>query len=158
LRVLATKDRAAELARRFPTLGPVEVVEKAAIDRLLPQGAVHQGLALRAGEPPQAALDDLPANRGAVALMLDQVTDPPTVGAILGAAAAFGAVGVIRQDRHAPRGAGALAKASAGAIEQLAVVRVVNLSRALETLAELGWRAVGLAGQARGDLAEVLDG
>ena len=119
---------------------------------------MHQGLALRAGEPPAAALEDLPANRGAVVLMLDQVTDPQNVGAILRSAAAFGAVGVVLQDRHAPRLAGALAKAAAGAIERLAVARVVNLSRALETLAELGWRAVGLAGQADGDLAEVLDG
>lgn len=158
LRVLATRDRAADLARRFPALAGVETVEKPDIDRLLPQGAVHQGLALRAGEPPAAALEDLPANRGAVVLMLDQVTDPQNVGAILRSAAAFGAVGVVLQDRHAPRLAGALAKAAAGAIERLAVARVVNLSRALETLAELGWRAVGLAGQADGDLAEVLDG
>lgn len=158
LRVVATRERAAELARRLPALGGVEIAEKAEIDRMLPQGAVHQGLALRAGEPPAAALEDLPANRGAVALMLDQVTDPQNVGAILRSAAAFGAVAVILQDRHAPRLAGALAKAAAGAVEQLAVVRVVNLSRALETLAELGWRAVGLAGRADGDLAEVLDG
>jgi 23S rRNA (guanosine2251-2'-O)-methyltransferase len=158
LRVVATRERAAELARHLPALGGVEIAEKAEIDRLLPQGAVHQGLALRAGELPAVTLEDLPANRGAVVLMLDQVTDPQNVGAILRSAAAFGAVGVILQDRHAPRLAGALAKAAAGAVEQLAVVRVVNLSRALETLSDLGWRTVGLTGAADGDLAQVLNG
>jgi len=92
-----------------------------------------------------------------VLLMLDQVTDPQNVGAILRSAAAFGAAGVVLQERHAPRFTGALAKAAAGALERTPVARVVNLSRALEQLGELGWRAVGLTGAAEAPLAEVLD-
>ena len=90
--------------------------------------------------------------------MLDQVTDPQNVGAIFRSAAAFGAKGVIVQDRHAPALDGALAKAAAGAVDLIPHARVVNLSRALERLADLGWRAVGLDGSAEGDLAQVLDG
>jgi 23S rRNA (guanosine2251-2'-O)-methyltransferase len=93
-----------------------------------------------------------------VLLMLDQVTDPQNVGAILRSAAAFGARGVILQDRHAPRLTGALAKAAAGAVDIVPVARVVNLSRALETLEGQGWRAVGLDGAAQKSLAEALDG
>jgi len=86
------------------------------------------------------------------------VTDPQNVGAILRSAAAFGAAGVVLQERHAPRLSGALAKAAAGAVERLPVARAVNLSRALETLADQGWRAVGLTGSAERALTEVLDG
>src|SRR5207244_11477772 len=115
-------------------------------------------VALKPGALAEVALEDFEPTRGAVLLMLDQVTDPQNVGAILRSAAAFGATGVILQDRHAPRVTGALAKAAAGAVERTPVLRVVNLSRALETLAELGWRAVGLTGAAERTLAEVLDG
>ena len=89
--------------------------------------------------------------------MLDQLTDPQNVGAIFRSAAAFGARGIVLQERHAPL-AGALAKAAAGAIERLAHVRVTNLSRALEQLADLGWRAVGLDAAAAELLEAVLDG
>jgi 23S rRNA (guanosine2251-2'-O)-methyltransferase len=89
--------------------------------------------------------------------MLDQVTDPQNVGAILRSAAAFGAKGVILQARHAPALSGALAKAAAGAVDHLPHAEEVNLSRALERLADLGWRAVGLAGEATEALADVLD-
>jgi 23S rRNA (guanosine2251-2'-O)-methyltransferase len=90
--------------------------------------------------------------------MLDQVTDPQNIGAIFRSAAAFGARGLILQDRHAPLLTGALAKAAAGAIDQIPHAREINLSRALERLDALGWRAVALDGEARDTLAQVLDG
>jgi 23S rRNA (guanosine2251-2'-O)-methyltransferase len=89
--------------------------------------------------------------------MLDQITDPQNIGAIFRSAAAFGARGVILQDRHAPALTGVLAKTAVGAVDKIPHARVVNLSRALEELADLGWRAVGLAGEAEDTLDEVLD-
>jgi 23S rRNA (guanosine2251-2'-O)-methyltransferase len=86
------------------------------------------------------------------------VTDPQNVGAIFRSAAAFGARGVILQDRNAPALAGALAKAAVGAIDKIPHASAVNLSRALETLSEMGWRIVGLAGEATQSLESALDG
>jgi 23S rRNA (guanosine2251-2'-O)-methyltransferase len=158
LRLLATSERARQIEARFGRLQALETADNQLIAQNLPQGAVHQGVALRAGALEAAELHDFRPERGAVLLMLDQVTDPQNVGAILRSAAAFGASGVILQERHAPRFTGALAKAAAGAVERIPVARAVNLSRALETLAELGWRTVGLTGAAERSLADVLDG
>jgi len=158
LRLLATPDRARQIEARFGRLRGLETADNAAITQQLPQGAVHQGVALRAAPLEPVAVEDFEPAPGAVLLMLDQVTDPQNVGAILRSAAAFGAGGVILQERHAPRLTGALAKAAAGAVERVPAARVVNLSRALETLAERGWRTVGLTGEATADIGEVLDG
>jgi 23S rRNA (guanosine2251-2'-O)-methyltransferase len=135
-----------------------ETLDNREIARLLPQGAVHQGFALLAAPAETADLEDVAWPAEGVLLMLDQVTDPQNVGAILRSAAAFGARGVVIQDRHAPPLSGALAKAAAGAADVIPVVRATNLSRALEKLAELGWRSVGLDSHASGALHAVLDG
>jgi 23S rRNA (guanosine2251-2'-O)-methyltransferase len=158
LRLLATPERGRQIEAAFPGRFRIETADNQLIAQTLPQGVVHQGVAIRPGELEDAALEDFTAEPGAVLLILDQVTDPQNVGAILRSAAAFGARGVVLQDRHAPKLTGALAKAAAGAVERIPVARVVNLSRALETLADAGWRTVGLAGQAERDLSEVLDG
>lgn len=161
LRVLATADRvrAAEAAlRRRPGPAPsvrVESEDNGAIARLLPPGAVHGGVAALAVELPEPGLEALLEPAKGVLLVLDQVTDPQNVGAVLRSAAAFGARGVVLQDRHSPALSGALAKAAAGAVDRLPVARVVNLSRALEAIAEAGWRTVGLAGDAPGSIEEV---
>ncbi len=104
------------------------------IDQLLPEGAVHQGLAAEIKELPRANLKDVCANPApdAPVLVLDQVTDPQNIGAIFRAAAAFGARAIIVQDRRTPPLAGALAKAAAGAIETIPCIKVVNIARTLE--------------------------
>jgi 23S rRNA (guanosine2251-2'-O)-methyltransferase len=157
-RLVATPERARELERRFGPLKRLETMDAGSLARLLPAGAAHQGLALEGPEPETVDLEDFAPEPGAVLLMLDQVTDAGNVGAILRSAAAFGARGVILQERRAPRLSGALAKAAAGAVDILPVAREVNLSRALDRLSDLGWRAVGLDGNAERDLSEVLDG
>ena len=158
-RLLATADRAAELERDQLTHGHrIEIVEAQAIDRMLPPGAVHQGLAFKVQPLEGVALEDIAEPAEGVIVMLDQLTDPQNVGAIFRSALAFGARGIVVQDRHSPALAGALAKASAGATERLPCARVTNLSRALEKLADLGWRAVGLDGAAELTLDQALDG
>ena len=158
-RLLATADRAAEIERErlAPHGHKVEVVDGPALARMLPAGAVHQGLAFKVQPLEGVALDDIADPASGVIVMLDQLTDPQNVGAIFRSALAFGARGIVVQDRHSPALAGALAKAAAGATERLPCARVTNLSRALERLADLGWRAVGLDGAAEQTLAQALD-
>jgi 23S rRNA (guanosine2251-2'-O)-methyltransferase len=157
-RLLATGERARALWTRFGDDLPVEVAETATISQALPPGAVHQGVGLRIAPLDPVGVDDLGADPRGVIIMLDQVTDPQNIGAIFRSAAAFGARGVILQDRHAPLLSGALAKAAAGAIDQVPHAREVNLSRTLERLETLGWRSVALDGAAPNALADVLDG
>ena len=158
-RLLATEDRAAEIERdRLAPHGHrVEIVDGPALARMLPAGAVHQGLAFKVAPLEGVALDDIAEPASGVIVMLDQLTDPQNVGAIFRSALAFGAKGIVVQDRHSPALAGALAKAAAGATERLPCARVTNLSRALETLADRGWRAVGLDGGAEQTLEQALD-
>lgn len=156
-RLIATVERAHQLTERFGKLAGLETVEAAVVRTALPAGAIHQGLALKTPPVAPVPIDELGALASGVLLMLDQVTDPQNVGAIFRSAAALGARGVIVQDRHAPALSGALAKAAAGAIDAVPHARVVNLSRALEQLTEMGWRAVGLDGATPQTLAEALD-
>jgi 23S rRNA (guanosine2251-2'-O)-methyltransferase len=110
-------------------------------------------------EPLEAAwLDGLltDASETAILLVLDQVTDPHNVGAIVRSAAAFGAIGIVTQDRHSPPESGALAKAASGALERVPWARVVNLARALEEIGEAGFWRIGLAGDVETDLKDAL--
>ena len=156
-RLLATQERATELGERLDRDFAVEILASADIGRALPPGAVHQGIAMRTPLIEPLDLDELASPARGVLLMLDQVTDPQNIGAIFRSAAAFGARGVILQERHAPALSGVLAKAAAGAVDQIPHARQTNLSRALERLEELGWRAVGLDGESAIELADALD-
>lgn len=122
-----------------------KIIDKKDMDRRLPAGAVHQGIAVDADPLPETFVQDLvvaAASEKSVILMLDQVTDPHNVGAILRSASAFGASGVIMQRRHSPEMTGVLAKAACGAIEHLPVCYEINLSRALEVLQQAGFFAI----------------
>lgn len=155
-RLFATPDRTEELEARAGGR-TVEVVDGPHLARLLPPGAVHQGMAMKVAPLEGVALEDIAEPAEGVIVMLDQLTDPQNVGAIFRSALAFGARGIVVQERHSPALAGALAKASAGATERLPCARVTNLSRALERLADLGWRAVGLDGSGQMTLEQALD-
>jgi len=142
-----------------------EIVDRALMDRFL-KGAVHQGIALEIKPLDAPDIDDLgreaelrEATRGrSVVVVLDQVTDPHNIGAILRSAAAFGALAVIVTDRNTPEVTGVMAKAASGAVEHVALTRVKNLARALESLGELGFRRIGLAEEGETTLAEAMQG
>jgi 23S rRNA (guanosine2251-2'-O)-methyltransferase len=151
LRLLATPEAEAELARQVARPWPIrpERTDANALRAMLGDGVVHQGVALLAEPlPPPPLADLLEATTGPV-LVLDQVTDPRNVGAVLRSAAAFGAACVVVQDRNAPGETGALARAAAGSLERVPMLAEVNLARALETLKKSGLWVVGLAGEAR---------
>ncbi len=152
-RLVATDNAARRLG-----LQAAEIVSAREIDRLLPPGAVHQGVALEADPlEPQPLEDVTEAAPGRIAV-LDQVSDPHNLGAIFRSAAAFGVGALVLQTRHAPPVTGVVAKSAAGAVETVAECRVVNIARALEALTDAGWRTVGLAGAGEAALAEVCDG
>ncbi len=136
-----------------------QILDKKDMDRRLPPGAVHQGIALDAEPLEECFVQDIVAATDhadrAVVLILDQVTDPHNVGAILRSASAFGAAGVIMQRRHSPEMTGVLAKAACGAVEHLPVCYETNLSRALETLQEAGFFAIGLDERGTDTLADL---
>jgi 23S rRNA (guanosine2251-2'-O)-methyltransferase len=156
VRLWATREAAAELALA-PGL-PLTFADAADLGRLVPRDAPHQGIVAEVERLPDILLADLldaAADRRPI-LVLDQVTDPHNVGAILRSAAAFDALGLVTQDRHAPPESGALAKAASGALESVPWARVVNLARALEEMAAAGFWRIGLAGEAQTPLAEAL--
>ena len=152
----ATRDAAGFL--QFPPELPVTLADVADLGRLVPNDAPHQGVVIEVEPLEDVWLDDLLADPGesAVLLVLDQVTDPHNVGAILRSAAAFGAIAIVTQDRHSPPESGALAKAASGTLEAVPWVRTVNLARALEDIAQAGFWRIGLAGDADMDLKEAL--
>jgi 23S rRNA (guanosine2251-2'-O)-methyltransferase len=149
-----------EAARDWRPIGKVraEVVERMTIDSVLPNGTVHQGVALLAEPLEEVGLEDVlfGAADNAILVLLDQVTDPHNVGAILRSSAVFGAAAVIQTDRHAAAATATLAKSASGALEQVPLVRVVNLARAIKQLQDAGYWVVGLDGQAQRTVAEAL--
>lgn len=127
------------------------IVERRDLDALLPRGAVHQGIVLETRPLPPADIDDacFPLDSSRSVLVLDQLTDPHNVGAILRSAVAFGVRAVVVQARHSPPAGGALAKAASGALETVPLVQVTNIARSLQHLKDTGYQAVGLDSEAQ---------
>ncbi|HXS42865.1 MAG TPA: 23S rRNA (guanosine(2251)-2'-O)-methyltransferase RlmB [Stellaceae bacterium] len=148
----AVAQLAAAAAARLPAGELPEVLPREAFDELLHPGAVHQGIAALAEPLPTLALDELLSRLGPAAedratrilMLLDRVSDPHNVGAVLRSAAVFGALGVVLPEHGAPPVTGALAKAASGALEAVPLLRVTNLVRCLERLKEAGFWCVGL--------------
>lgn len=143
----------------LPPLLPVTFAEVADLGRLVPADAPHQGLVAEVEPLEDVWLGDLIAqgrDDQRPLVVLDQVTDPHNVGAILRSAAAFDALGIVTQDRHAPPESGTVARAASGALETTPWVRVVNLARALEEIAEAAYWRIGLTGHAPQLLGEAL--
>ena len=134
-----------------------EIVARHELDALVGGDANHQGVIAIADPLPRSHIESLLVDGGPnLVIALDQVTDPHNVGAVLRSAAAFGADALITTDRHAPTESGALAKAASGALEAVPWVRVANLARALDQLAEAGYWRIGLDGNSDTNL-EALD-
>ena len=153
----ATREAVAELPGELPENFPVEWAQGVDLARLVARDAPHQGLVLECDPLEDVFLEEvLLGDPARPLIVLDSVTDPHNVGAILRSAAAFNACAILTQDRHAPPESGVVAKSASGALEVVPWIRVVNLARALEDVAEAGYWRIGLAGQAQSTLAEAL--
>ena len=153
----ATREGIASLDGELPPDFPVEYAEVQDLARLVAKDAPHQGLVLECAALEDQFLSDvLQGADGAPIVVLDQVTDPHNLGAIMRSAVAFGAAALVTQDRHAPPESGVVAKSASGALERLPWIRVVNLARAMEELAEAGYWRIGLTGHAEESFADAL--
>ena len=153
-RLLATENAVRRLAEDgiAPPVAP-ELVRPDAIAARLTPDAVHQGLLAEADPLPSPDIEDMAA--AGIVLVLDQITDPHNVGAILRTAAAFAVAAIVTTARHSPEATGVLAKSASGALELVPIVTVQNLARALAALKERGFLVVGLDSGAPDDLAAI---
>jgi 23S rRNA (guanosine2251-2'-O)-methyltransferase len=156
-RLLATRNAAQRLTEMGITLRPEpEEATPRDLDRLLGPEAVHQGVAAEVAPLPSPELGELRDAR--LLVVLDQVTDPHNVGAVLRSAAAMGADALVTTARHAPQETGVLAKAASGALDVIPVMTVQNLARTLTELGEAGFRRVGLDSEGDRPIEEALGG
>lgn len=157
-RLLVTRNALARLEAEPQWLEglALEESEPRALDRLVGPDAVHQGAVLEADPLTPIALSALGGER--LVLVLDQVTDPHNVGAVMRSAVAFGAGALITTARHSPAESGVLAKAASGALDMIDHVAVRNLAQCLEELAALGYQTVGLDSDGPDVLEESLSG
>ena len=153
-RLYATANAARRLAEDSVALAiEPELVRPDAIAQRLGPDAVHNGLLAEADPLPSPELEEIePAG---IVLVLDQITDPHNVGAILRTAAGFAVAAVVTTARHSPEATGVLAKSASGALEHVPLVTVQNLARALNELNERGFMTVGLDSQGSADLGQV---
>jgi 23S rRNA (guanosine2251-2'-O)-methyltransferase len=149
IRLLATRNAAERIASPIKP----EIVIPKELDRLVGPDAVHQGLILEARPLRQPRLDQI--ERKGLILLLDQVTDPHNVGAIIRSCAALGAQAVVTPARHSPQASGVLLKAASGAYEHVPYIKVTNLARAITEIRQYGFFIIGLASEANQSIEEV---
>jgi 23S rRNA (guanosine2251-2'-O)-methyltransferase len=153
-KLLLTENAAKRLAEeKITSRVTPEIVRPGEIDRLLTPDAVHQGLLAEADALPSPDIEALPLE--GMVLVLDQITDPHNVGAILRSAAAFAVKAIVTTARHSPEATGVLAKAASGALELIPLVTVQNLARALTELNDRGFMTVGLDSEGTEDIAAI---
>jgi 23S rRNA (guanosine2251-2'-O)-methyltransferase len=153
IKLLATRNAADRLASEITAAGIApEPVLPRDLDRLVGPDAVHQGLVLDCKPLRQPRLDQIP--REGVVVLLDQVTDPHNVGAIMRSCAAFGVTALVATARHSPEASGVLLKSASGAFEHVPFSKVTNLARAMEELREYGFLLLGLDSEAEGDIGD----
>ena len=156
-KLLCTVENATYVKSKYPNLNVV-TVDKKEIDKLIPD-ATHQGYALFCNPLDNLSIEELcemASNKSKCnVLILDQVTDPQNIGAIIRSCAAFGTMALIVQDKNSPQESGAMAKAAAGTMELVPVVRVTNLARSIETLKKNGFWIVGMDGYAKNNVDKI---
>ena len=161
IKVMCVRENAGEIKGKIAE-NKVAIVERREIDKALPPDAVHQGFAAIAEMLPDTAIEEI-CNRAQQfenchLLILDQVTDPQNIGAIIRSCAAFGSMALIVQDKNSPQESGAMLKAAAGTFENMPICRVTNLSRAIEQLKKSGFWIIGMDGYAKTEIAEMKKG
>jgi 23S rRNA (guanosine2251-2'-O)-methyltransferase len=155
LSLFATESGMARIASEAQAAGvEPHLVEAQDLTKRLGAEAIHQGLLLEARPLPEADILDIESKTGVI-LVLDQITDPHNVGAILRTAGAFAVDALITTERHSPDFSGVLAKAASGALEHVTIVSVVNLARALEQLRDAGYVLAGLDSEGEKSLEEI---
>lgn len=147
----------------LPPVVPMAFCDVVDLARLVPRDAPHQGMVIEVDPLEEVWIgdflqDEIDNDRRRPLIVLDQVTDPHNIGAVLRSAAAFDAAGIITQDRHSPPESGVIARSASGALESVPWVRVVNLSRALEEISEAQYWRIGLTGNTETVLGDTLDG
>ncbi|MEL6584464.1 MAG: 23S rRNA (guanosine(2251)-2'-O)-methyltransferase RlmB [Pseudomonadota bacterium] len=158
-RLIVTKNAADRLGEAIPTSGMApEMADARKFPAPIDPGSVHQGAALEVSPLDWGSVSELcaPQNEAPLVVLLDRVTDPHNVGAILRSAEVFGARAVIAPHRHSAPESGALAKTASGALERQPYLRVPNLARAMSALKEMGYTILGLDGEAETDIATAL--
>jgi 23S rRNA (guanosine2251-2'-O)-methyltransferase len=160
-RIWGTREALAALD--LPPSLPINYADVVDLARLVSKDAPHQGLVIEVDPLDDIYLGDIlqqeiAADSRRPLVVLDQVTDPHNIGAVLRSAAAFDAAAIITQDRHSPPESGVIARSASGALEIVPWVRVVNLSRALEEIAEAQYWRIGLMGDTEMTLGDTLDG
>lgn len=157
-RLLATENALGRLGIADPSALPfaVEIVRPPAIDALTGPDAVHQGVLVEAEPLASKTLEDL--GDGRLVIVLDQVTDPHNVGALMRSGVALAADALVTTARHSPAESGVLAKAASGALEHLPLIRVRNLANAISELNDRGFQSIGLDSEGPAPLEQTVCG